>query len=74
MLNFKYLLLYIQNRFSKIDTVGNYFFNYIILIFAEQNWNLSVILHFNSIHDKINYHKSDTLRWSGAKLVHYFQR
>ena len=43
MLNFKYLLLYIQNRFSKIDTVGNYFFNYIILIVAEQNWNLLVI-------------------------------
>jgi hypothetical protein len=40
----------------------------------ELNMNLSVILHFNSIHDKINYHKSDTLRWSGAKLVHYFQR
>ena len=44
MLNFKYLLLYIQNRFSKIDTVGNYFFNYIILIVAEQNWNYQLHL------------------------------
>ena len=31
--------LYIQDKFSKIDKDGKYFFNYIILIFAEQNWN-----------------------------------
>ena len=27
---------------SKLTLMENYFFNYIILIFTEQNWNLSV--------------------------------
>ena len=34
--------IYIQNGFSKIDTVGNYYFYYIILIVAEQNCNFPV--------------------------------
>jgi hypothetical protein len=52
-----------RTRFSDFD-----------YLFSEINVNLSVILYFYSIYDKINCHKSDTLRWSGAKLVHYFQR
>lgn len=41
-------IIYIQNSFIKIDADEN-FFNYIILIFIVQNWNLPLFVSYAQI-------------------------